>query len=375
MKEPKNPFPVGVYSGPDSFCDRKEECKRLLMNAENGINTTMFSIRRMGKTGLLQHFLTLNQKKFFGIYVDLFATQNLRDFTNSLANAALLTFPEKTSFGTKLMDLIRSFRPVLSFDPLTSNPEVSFDFANAAQQEQSLQALFDFFEGQNKPVIVVFDEFQQVRHYPEKNTEALLRTKIQQLQNVHFVFCGSNRHLLVDIFNNSKKPFYTSTQFMQLAEIDQVVYRKFIKKHLEKKDLQISSEAIDFILEFTLCHTFYTQSVCNRIYAERISNITLEDVKFVCHQLLLENESMFYQYRQLITRPQFSLLSALAHEMKLVQPTAKNFISTYNLGTPASIKRSLTALMEKELIHNEGTKHNSYRVTDVFLLRWLQINF
>jgi AAA+ ATPase superfamily predicted ATPase len=107
MKEAKNPFPVGVYGGPEWFCDRKDECKRLLMNAENGINTTMFSIRRMGKTGLLQHFLTLNQKKLFGIYVDVFATQSLRDFTNSLANAALLTFPEKTSFGTKLMKLIR----------------------------------------------------------------------------------------------------------------------------------------------------------------------------------------------------------------------------------------------------------------------------
>jgi len=41
------------------FCDREEETQFIIDNAKNGVNTTLFSIRRMGKTGLIHHVFAL----------------------------------------------------------------------------------------------------------------------------------------------------------------------------------------------------------------------------------------------------------------------------------------------------------------------------
>ena len=48
-----NPFITIWYSGYELFCDREKEVKMLLSNAQNEVNTTLISVRRMGKTGLI----------------------------------------------------------------------------------------------------------------------------------------------------------------------------------------------------------------------------------------------------------------------------------------------------------------------------------
>ena len=132
MKTSANPFVVTGYQGPDFFCDRKEETSRLIKNITNGVNTTIYSIRRMGKTGVILHtFNELAKTRLHCIYVDIYATQNLKEFTDQLANGILKAFPEKHSLGKKFMDFLKSLRPVLSFDSLTGLPEVSFDFTDS----------------------------------------------------------------------------------------------------------------------------------------------------------------------------------------------------------------------------------------------------
>ena len=153
----------------------------------NGINTVLLSIRRMGKTGLIYHtFNSLAKRKnTYCIYVDIYATQSLRDFTNQLGILAILkVFPGQRSIGKKFMELLKSLRPVISFDTLTGFPQVSFDFAQPKQYEQSLTGIFDFLESRNVTIVIAIDEFQQITTYPEKNTEALLRSIIQPLKNI-----------------------------------------------------------------------------------------------------------------------------------------------------------------------------------------------
>ncbi|MDQ3047973.1 MAG: ATP-binding protein, partial [Bacteroidota bacterium] len=207
MNDIRNPFPVSGYYGKELFCDREDETFRLTSNAKNGINTTLLSIRRMGKTGLLFHtFEQLKKnKRTECIYIDIYATQTLNDFTNHLAAGILKAFPEKNTLGKKFLLLLKSLRPVISFDSLSGEPEVSFDFSTAKQNEQSLSGLIQFLESQSMNIIIAIDEFQQISTYPEKNTEALLRSIIQPLKNVRFIFSGSSKHMLTEIFSNSKR--------------------------------------------------------------------------------------------------------------------------------------------------------------------------
>ena len=62
----------------------------------------------------------------------------------------------------------------------------------------AINPVYKYLEKVDKRCLVVIDEFQQITRYPEKNTEALLRTHIQKLSNVNFVFSGSRRRLIIE---------------------------------------------------------------------------------------------------------------------------------------------------------------------------------
>ena len=375
MKAPKNPFHIKGYHGPGLFCDRIAERTLLIENINNNINTTLFSVRRMGKTGLIHHvFYYLNKEKTREcIYIDIYATQSLPEFTNQLASAILRAFPQSISIGKKFIDLIKGLNPTISYDALTGAPEISFSFSQPKQYEFSLKELFLFLEKQKKPVVIAIDEFQQIANYPEKNTEALLRTIIQQLKNVSFIFSGSQKHLLLEMFNSAKRPFFSSTSPLYLGPIPSKEYAKFINRLFVAGGRSIDEESIDFTLDWTCNHTYYTQSLCNKIYTQNVGKITLKNVYTACDSILQEQENIFFQYRNLLTSAQWKLVKAVAMEGKVRQPTGSSFISKYSLGNPASVKRSLEALVSKEMVFHEVEEIGSYyRVYDCFLMRWLE---
>jgi AAA+ ATPase superfamily predicted ATPase len=370
-----NPFPVSGYHGPALFCNRRNEVKKLRTNIENGVHTTLVSIRRMGKTGLLYHlfYLLERQKDVHCLYVDIYPTQKQKDLINQLATAILNAFPPKKTLGKKALEFITSLRPVISYDQFTGSPEVTLTLSQPKQQEQSLASLLQFLDRLNTTVVLALDEFQQISQYPETNTEAMLRTLIQPLKNVRFVFSGSSRHVLTQMFTQNKRPFFGSTQMLDLAAIEKQDYTAFIKKHFESHRRKISPEALDFICGWTRLHTYYTQVVCNRLFSEGFSKIDLQTVQEICLQILNEQEVVFFQYRTLLTAAQWQLLKAIAKEEKVYQPTSKDFMVQHKLGTPSNVQRSLDALLTKEMVYKEEQKEgNCYLVYDCFLSRWLQ---
>ena len=370
-----NPFTIVGYSGFEWFCDREKEVNTLLSNAKNGVNTTLISIRRMGKTGLIYHFFEhLKQEKTMEtLFVDLYETQNIKELTEKFASAVYQKFPEKKNLGEKFRKFIMGLSPIITYDTLSGTPEIRFTYHDNAQCEQSLKSLFMFLEQQNMPIVVAFDEFQQITSYPNTNTEAILRTIIQTLKNCRFIFCGSNRHIISEMFTGSKRPFFASTQFLALKPIEKEKYFTFIESILEKYKKKISSESIEFILEWTRCHTYYTQMVCNHVFRKSGKElITLEMVKWICKEILEEQEVVFLQYRNLLTPVQWELLKAIAQEKEATALTRSSFLKKYHL-TLSGSQRALTALIDKEMVYVENLRDNTYYyVYDCFLSRWLE---
>ena len=375
----ENPFILEPYLCKELFCDRETELKQLLFNYKNGINTTLIADRRLGKTGLIWRFfdeLKHKRMRVCPIYVDIYATRNLSDFIRSLAEAILMTYPQKTTLGKRFLTFVKAFRPILSFDPITGAPQVQITYQTSTEKEQTLKTIFDFLEQQDISFIVAIDEFQQIREYPEQNMEAILRTYIQRLKNIRFVFSGSKKHIMMDIFSNAKKPFYASTQFLKLDIIQKDVYGEFIKDLLKKHGRKIEPDALDFILDWTKQHTYYTQVLCNHVFAMKIRKLTLQDVKQACKNIFLTHEAVFFQYRSLLTDNQWNFLIAVAKENRLFQATAIDFLRKYNIGTPANARRILSALLQKELLCEHITKEGKYyTVYDVFLARWLEVEY
>ncbi len=369
-----NPFIVKDYAGPEYFCNRRIEIQRLINAIENQRNITLSSIRKMGKTGLIHHvFNQLNKaRNIDAIYFDIYYTESLSGFINKFGTS-LLTIEEfwPDKIKRKVNHFIKSIRPTITYDSLTGSPIFSFHLENEAAGIRTIDEIFGFLNERSleKPVVIAIDEFQQIASYPESNVEALLRTNIQKLHNVSFIFSGSDYQLLTSMFADAKRPFYQSTEFMHLEEIDSDEYAEFIRSKFSDSAIWIGDDAIREILQITRRYTYYVQFLCNRLHGSGLSEINPDDVKQIYADILKENEVYYSGFRDLITRQQWNLLIALAKEDGVSRVTASAFIRRHDLNNNATVRRGIQALAEKKMIYRREMK---YYVYDVFFAKWLQ---
>ena len=372
----ENPFVIKSYVSKELFCDREEELQLMLRNCINSSDMTLISQRRMGKTGLiLRLFDELRdvRPEIHTIYLDIFASRNIDDFIKLMAEATMKSFPSKTTIGEQLLTFIKSLRPQLSFDNITGEPQLQIAYQTVHEKEYTLKGLVDFIDSQNEHIVLAIDEFQQIRDYPEQNMEALLRTYIQQTRNLTFIFCGSKKHLMADIFANEKKPFYSSTTFVSLDKISEESYSAFIRHLFNSRQRCITDEALKFILDWTKRHTYYTQQLCHTIYANGNQTVTIEEVKKACEQLMKQGEAVYLQYRQMLTEKQWNYLIAVAKEGSVQQITASAFLKKHKIGSPSVSRRLAEALCAKGLLNDEiAISGTTYALSDVFLSHWME---
>ncbi|NQU33316.1 MAG: ATP-binding protein [Bacteroidetes bacterium] len=370
--EKDNPFTLSVYAGPAYFCDRIIETEKIISAIENHRNITLISHRRMGKSGLIKHVFhkLRNEKKLSLFYIDIMDTEDLSGFINLIAKEIIGKVDKSTMNVIKVFStIVKSLRPKISIDQLTGSPQIEISVQHDAAPEQSLTEIFEYLQKQEKHVIIALDEFQQITNYPEKNVEAMLRKSIQQLSNSTFIFSGSQKHLLLSMFSNYGRPFYQSSELLNLLKIDKEIYKTFILSAFKKTNRTIDQSALKFILNQTQIHTFYVQYLCNKLYSlpqkdinEKIAADTLLDI-------LEENEVVYFNYKTLLTRLQFKLLEAIAKERGISKPTSKDFIGKYKLGTPSSVKTALVSLLKKEMVYLDESKTMVY---DIFFAKWLE---
>lgn len=372
-KNNMNPFTLKDYVSPEYFCDREHETNRIINAIENQRNLTLSSIRKMGKTGLIYHaFNQLNKANNYDtIYFDIYYTSSLSGFINKLGSSILA---EEESFSEKVKRMIGSFirgiRPTITYDNLTGSPTFSFNMENEAAGIKTIEEIFGFLKERSleKPVVVAIDEFQQIANYPENNVEALLRTNIQKLHNVNFIFSGSDKQLLTSMFTDAKRPFYQSTELMHLEEIGEEEYSRFIRDKFNIGSISINDEAIGYIFTITKRHTYYVQYLCNKIYSSGKKDIDIETIKQIYFEILNENEVYYSEYRDMLTKQQWNLLIALANENGVSKVNTTAFIRRHNLSNASTVRRGIKSLIDKKLIYKKDMK---YFVYDVFLAKWL----
>jgi len=369
--KPYNPFLIAGYHSPDYFCDRENETAKIISALNNERNVSLMSARRYGKTGLIQHVfhkLTESDSKVVCIYMDIYPTQNLNDFVTILAQHVLGkadTNLEKAM--NKFASFFKSFRPVLSYDSLSGQPELSVKI-ETAMERNSLQEVFTYLEQSGKRCYIAIDEFQQIAEYPEKGTEALLRSYIQFSTNVKFIFAGSRQHLMNEIFLSAKRPFYQSTQLMSLDVVNRNRYYQFALNHFQKAGFMLSEDCFNTIYTLFEGHTWFVQALLNRLYEYRKNIDEQQSVYEALQQLLNENAYSYQELLNAYSSVQVNLLKAVAKEKLVLQINAGVFITKYGLKNVSSITRALNKLIEKELIYKS---EKGYMVYDRFLGLWL----
>ena len=367
-----NPFLVYGYEGPHYFCDREEETRKLVSALENGRNVTLAAPRRIGKTGLIHnvfHQVRNSGDDIICIYVDIFPTRCLADFVHLLGKAV---FEAVQSQGerllSKVMTLLGSCRPAISIDPLTGSPNFSIEIA-PSMEEKTLSDIFDCLEKSDTPVYIAIDEFQQVASYPESGTEAMLRSRIQFMHNFHFIFSGSQQHLIYEMFLSAKRPFYNSTQIMTLTTIPLESYYKFAEGLFAEGGMTIDMSQFKFFYDSFEGHTWYVQTILNRLYESGGDVTEREQVTDAIRTIVRENTMVYQSTIAMLPDKQLQVLKALAKEGKTATPNKGSFIQKYSLKAASSVSSALTSLVDKELVYRS---QEGYSVYDRFMEIWLR---
>ena len=366
-----NPFIVSGFAGSEFFCNRKQELKKLKEAFQNRRNVTLFSLRRMGKSSLIKFLFEKIKREADCIYVDIYSATNLEEMIQHLANAITNYYGSSVKgYLSKISNLIKSLNATLSYDDITGRPEIKIGIGDIKKQKSDLNLIIEYLEKNNKRVLLVFDEFQAITNFPEKNVEAILRTIFQECKNINFIFSGSNLRMMQSIFSDKAKPFYQSTQYMHLEEIEKNEYKNFIKNNFKKGKQSIDDSQIDLILEFCRRHTYYVQMFCNRLYSKEFKG-NKEILIKTLEEILKENEPVYFNYKNLLTDSQWKLVNAVANEGSVKEPLSGVFIKKYNLKSSSSVQRTLDSLLKKETLL---FYKNVYIVYDVFFSLWLKFN-
>lgn len=371
MEAIKNPFLVEGYISSDYFCDRKSETQDIISALENGRNVTLISPRRMGKSGLIKHVferVKTDTPEVSCFYIDIFHTQSLRDFIQLFASNVIGVFDSNM---TKLLsDIIKIFkhsRPSFSADEITGAPSLSLDIQYGTE-EHTLKDIFTYLQQSGKRCYIAIDEFQQITEYPENGTEALLRSYIQFLPNVNFIFSGSKRHLMSEMFSSPARPFYQSTQTLYLREIAEAEYFSFAQNHFVNSGRNLPEECFHTIYATVMSHTWYIQMWLNKLYDMAESDITLSDVNNALQKILREEDENFYVYSRVMTPAQRKVMSAIAKRRMVDKPYASSFLQEYKLPAISTVKSCIKYLTDNEFLISD---RESLSVYNRFFMLWL----
>lgn len=373
MAKEINPFIVTGKIEPAYFCDRVQESARLIKSLTNGNNMVIISPRRMGKTGLIQFCYEKPEikKEYYTFFIDILHTSSLREFTYLLGRTIYETLlPRSKKMAKLFVQTLKSISGKFGFDPITGLPTFNVELGDIDRPEYTLEEIFQLLVAADKPCIVAIDEFQQIAKYPEKNIEALLRTHIQKIRNCNFVFAGSERHMMQEMFISSARPFYHSADIMELNAIAPEIYIPFIVGHFELRNRKINSENVEKVYNLFKGHTYYIQKTFNEAFADTPEGdeCSIETLRTAINNLIAYNDTIFREILSNIPEKQKELLYAIAKDGEAERITSAEFIKCHSLTSASSVQSATNKLLEKDII----TEINKvYSVTDRLFGMWI----
>lgn len=374
MEKEINPFELFSYQGPAYFCDREEELSELIEVFDNRRNTVLHSRRRLGKTNLIHHwhYHLSKRKDVICIYLDVLNTTSDADFINNFVTAIINGLEEEEGRIAKFLNYFKNVKPQVGVDPINGTPTFTIQSDNANDIKYSLDAAMGLLIDRKENIQIAIDEFQQIGNYENTVIDATIRSYFPKAKNIHFLFSGSDQHLLTTLFSSPTSPLFASTQMMELNYIGHAPYYEFIKHQFESNGKTISDIVLHRILTWTKQHTFYTHFLCNTLYNNTGDEVADRDLQIAMDSVLKQFEMAYYFFEKTLAGNQWLLLKAIAKEGDAKNLTKKAFLNKYNFST-TSLKQALEVLLEKQLVHekvNDG--ENTYSVYDVFLSRWLE---
>ena len=363
----KNPFLTSGYAGEEYFCDRKRETAKMLAAVENERNLTLIAPRRYGKTGLIRNVLGKLPPDVAGIYLDIFSIEDLAAFTSAFASAVIgaLDSPiEKTL--SAVVRFFKSCRPTITPQE-NGMPQFSFDVAPSAAKA-TLGETFAYLKAKDRRAVVAIDEFQQIAEFPEKGVEALLRSHIQFVPWVRFVFAGSRHHVMSEMFGSAKRPFYQSTEILSLNPIDRTEYEQFATRHFASRGDPLNPAVFQNLYDRFEGITWYVQAVLNKVWESGTGLTSEAQIDEAVEALVESGAIVFHDLLQSQNEASRALLKAVAKDGCVAAPTSGDFLSRHGFKSHSTVRSALKDLVDGDLLYKTD---GGYIVYDRLFGLWL----
>ena len=369
-----NPFITTGYAGAQYFCDREQETADITRMVTNGNNVALISPRRYGKTNLIRHCFAQPAiaENYYTFIIDIYSTKSVADLVHRLGLSILEALkPMGRKAWEKFISVLASVRQGISYDAFGS-PSWMMSIGEIATPTTTLEEIFYYLEHADKPCIVAIDEFQQITQYGDSLIEATLRTHVQYCTNTHFIFSGSQRHLMGQMFTSPARPFYQSVAIYNLPLLPEDKYVEFCVRLFEERGKHVSPDVPHALYERFEGVTYYMQRVMNELYARTTSEgmCTIDYIEESIRYIILTSANTYEDLMYQLPEKQSLVLRAIAQDGKARNLTSGAFIKRHALLSASSVKSAVPALLDKGLITSDK---GVYQVYDKFLEMWLQL--
>lgn len=372
----KNPFSFGVAVTGGFFCNRVQELSDLKKAVESSRKLFIFGERRLGKTSLLKKLIaSLSQDDYITVYIDIWKCISEDDFIRVCANAFALACETKTD---KILSFAKEFfgfiSPSITLDD-DGKPVVVFGVIPKNQKSTLLEDVLSIpakiaRKYPEKQLVVIFDEFPQIKSFESDRTERVLRSVIQHHEDIAYIFCGSRKHMIREMFLNKTSPLYRSAAHYPVGYISIDHWAPFIKEKFSSGGKSITDECIDKIYSETEGHPFYTQMLCSVCY--EISEKMLKETSAVDEalEILFQREThAFLSEWEGLSSNEKKLVLALAKEKGIESPYSTEIIQRHSLPPASTVQRTIKKLTDADII--DRNEYGKYHITDKFFSRWI----
>lgn len=373
----ENPFYItGIIPEP-YFCDREKETTWMVRTLGNKAHILLSSPRRMGKTQLIRHVFEQPaiKENYYTFYTDIYPTTSLHELVLFLSKEIYsVLVPKGKAVLNKFLAGLHSLAGSFGYDPVTNTPTFNIKLGNIHSPELTLEEIFSYLEQADKPCIFAIDEFQQIANYPEKNVEATLRTHIQKMNNCLFIYAGSNRHILENMFNSAAKPFYNSAEQIYLDCISKDIYTGFAEEQFKKASRNITPEAVSMTYDLFAGHTYYVHNVLHNAFAYIDPNVTIDEtaINQTLSDILEEKGRSFANVMNQLNIQQKETLIAIAKEGVASGVTSVAFVKKHALKSPSSVQYAINTLLDKQILtYQNEQRTKTYSVSDRFMEMWI----
>ena len=351
-----SPFIYGTTVSIHSFTNRETESARLQSNLLNGINTTIISPRRWGKSSLVEKVISdihIKNKKNKTILIDLFSISSEEAFLEIFAKEVIkASSPKWQEWMGSGLEFFKKLLPKLSLgiDPNTDF-SLSFDWHELKKNSDEVLNLPEVIaKKKGIKFIICLDEFQNLANFKDYlNFEKKLRSCWQRHKSVTYCLFGSKRHMMTDIFNNPSKPFYRFGDIMLLQKIKTEKWISFITSSFKATGKQIDDKTAEYIPLIMKNHSWYVQQLAHYIWNLTHKKANVIELNAALKELINANSPLYQRETETISSTQINLLKAVAK--KETQFTSTKVMQKYFLGTPRNVSKNKTILINNDIIH------------------------